>query len=302
MNQSVKKQQNLTFGDDKNSLILIVGAVLMLFFLSKFLWVGYFLSGKSDARFFSEIMSYLFLSSDNQTVVYRPWTIFTHSWLHYENLLFVGNMFWLVSFGYITQDLGKRTTLIPNYIVGSFVGSIFFIITNTFAAPEATYYLSGSSLAIIAIAATVCLYQPNYRIFPRINGGLPVWLLGAALLIIKTVQVIALPVSVQVAYLAAAIWGIFYGLQLKNGRDVLHFINQFFSYCNNLFNPEKNKVETKPTTFNYIVEDKPPFQKYNQITQKRIDEILDKINQQGYRYLTEEEKKLLKRAADDDEI
>ena len=36
--------------------------------------------------------------------------------------------------------------------------------------------------------------------------------------------------------------------------------------------------------------------------EKRIDEILDKINQQGYRFLTDEEKEILKRAADEEDL
>jgi hypothetical protein len=38
------------------------------------------------------------------------------------------------------------------------------------------------------------------------------------------------------------------------------------------------------------------------VTQQRIDEILDKINQQGYRFLTDEEKDILKRAADEEDL
>jgi len=36
------------------------------------------------------------------------------------------------------------------------------------------------------------------------------------------------------------------------------------------------------------------------VTQQRIDEILDKINQKGYHFLTDEEKELLKRASEED--
>jgi hypothetical protein len=36
------------------------------------------------------------------------------------------------------------------------------------------------------------------------------------------------------------------------------------------------------------------------ITQERIDDILDKINQKGYQYLSEEEKTILKKAREAD--
>jgi hypothetical protein len=44
---------------------------------------------------------------------------------------------------------------------------------------------------------------------------------------------------------------------------------------------------------------KSPYTKTPRVTQERIDEILDKINQQGYDHLTEEEKELLKRASNE---
>ena len=40
-----------------------------------------------------------------------------------------------------------------------------------------------------------------------------------------------------------------------------------------------------------------PYKKTPNLTQHRVDEILDKINQKGYNSLTEEEKELLKRAS-----
>jgi hypothetical protein len=43
-----------------------------------------------------------------------------------------------------------------------------------------------------------------------------------------------------------------------------------------------------------------PYKKTPNVTQQRIDDILDKINQKGYHYLTEEEKELLKRASKED--
>ncbi|RYG40970.1 MAG: hypothetical protein EOO01_26170 [Chitinophagaceae bacterium] len=90
-------------------------------------------------------------------------------------------------------------------------------------------------------------------------------------------------------------------LQLKKGRDWSVPINSFFSWISNLFNPDKkNWKKTAKRDFHYSVKGTEPYKKIPNITQKRIDDILDKINQQGYRYLTEEEKDILKRAADDD--
>jgi len=43
-----------------------------------------------------------------------------------------------------------------------------------------------------------------------------------------------------------------------------------------------------------------PFKKTSNLTQQRVDEILDKINLKGYDKLTDDEKDLLKRASEEE--
>ena len=79
------------------------------------------------------------------------------------------------------------------------------------------------------------------------------------------------------------------------------YINKFIQihfFILPFFYSQPNKKEE----FFYNVSNTQPFKKIPNITQKRIDEILDKINQQGYRYLTNEEKEILKRAAEEEDF
>ena len=80
-------------------------------------------------------------------------------------------------------------------------------------------------------------------------------------------------------------------------------MNQFYYFIINIFNPYKkpSKEKIKATVF-YNTEGRKPFKKTSIITQQRVDEILDKINQRGYDFLTEEEKEILKKAAEKDEL
>ena len=80
-------------------------------------------------------------------------------------------------------------------------------------------------------------------------------------------------------------------------------MSNFFDWVDNLFNPNKvsNKRSFKDDFF-YKVSGSSPFTKTPNVTQKRIDEILDKINQQGYHFLTNEEKDILRRAAKKDDL
>ena len=77
-------------------------------------------------------------------------------------------------------------------------------------------------------------------------------------------------------------------------------MNSMYNWFIHLFNPYKpaTKNRIKETVF-YNAGGRKPFNKTSNITQQRVDEILDKINQKGYQFLTAEEKDILKRAAED---
>ena len=109
--------------------------------------------------------------------------------------------------------------------------------------------------------------------------------------------------ATYIAYAGAAGTGWLFIYLLRRGTDGSIWINQFFDWIGDLFNPDKRKKpKNKKDEFFYNVSGTQPYKKIPNITQKRIDEILDKINQQGYRFLTIEEKEILKRAAEEEDL
>jgi hypothetical protein len=77
-------------------------------------------------------------------------------------------------------------------------------------------------------------------------------------------------------------------------------MNSVYDWFRDLFNPDRQirKKNTKQELF-YKSSSK-PYKKTPIITERRIDEILDKINQTGYHSLTDEEKDVLKKASKED--
>ncbi len=75
-------------------------------------------------------------------------------------------------------------------------------------------------------------------------------------------------------------------------------MNNFFDWVNNLFNPDKPKKKIKDELF--YKAGRKPYSKTSNLTEQRIDEILDKIHQKGYPSLTDEEKELLNKASKED--
>ena len=75
----------------------------------------------------------------------------------------------------------------------------------------------------------------------------------------------------------------------------------FFLFILPGFDPDKknNSASLKEKVF-YNTDGRKPYKKTANVTPQRVDEILDKINQKGYHLLTDEEKNILKRAAEED--
>jgi len=69
------------------------------------------------------------------------------------------------------------------------------------------------------------------------------------------------------------------------------------NWTDDLFSPEKkHRSNTEKHRVFYKANQK-PFEKTPHVTQQKVDELLDKINQKGYHLLTEEEKEFLKKAS-----
>ena len=89
-------------------------------------------------------------------------------------------------------------------------------------------------------------------------------------------------------------------LLLRKGKDGSVWMNRLYDWFINLFNPDKkSKTSVKEKVF-YNTGNRTPYSKQAIVTQQRVDEILDKINQKGFEFLTEEEKKILKKASEED--
>jgi len=300
-------RKKMLLGQDGNALVQLVVINAVLFVILKFIYVIYLLNSLNPAAYQTNVLNWFVLPASLDRMSSRPWTLLTYMFSDHHVFRFVGNMFWLWCFGYILQDLMGNRKLVPIYLYGGAAGALFFLLSYAiFPQLQAQLpfaQLIGSNAAIMAIAIATTAVAPDYRIFPMINGGIPLWILTLLFLLINFSSIPHGDSGVYIANLAGAGAGFFFIYQLRRGHDGSVWINWFFDWCNDLFNPDRKKVNRSPKDeFYYKVSGTQPFKKIPNITQQRIDEILDKINQQGYRFLTDEEKEILKRAADEEDL
>ena len=307
MLQEDRYRKRMMLGQDGNALVMMIAILAIVFCIFKFIYITYYLSGLSETSFYKNIFNWFRLPANVDKLMTRPWTILTYMFMHDGVFHLLGNLLWLWAFGYILQDLAGNNKLIPLFIYGGLAGAFLFVLSfNIFPRlvaemPETT--LEGASAGVMAVAIATTTLAPDYRIFPMINGGIPLWVLTIIFIIIDFASIPGQNGGGHIAHLGGAAFGFIFILQLRKGNDWSVWMNNFFTWAGNLFNPEKKEwKKTARKEYFYKTKGTQPFKKVSNITQKRIDEILDKINVQGYRFLTDEEKEILKRASEDEDL
>jgi membrane associated rhomboid family serine protease len=300
-------RKRMGLGQDGNALVQLLVLNAVIFVILKFVYIFFLMTGSSKDTFVTHVYSWFVLSASPEKIVWRPWTLISFMFTDQQIFRFISNMFWLWCFGYILQDLTGNRKLIPIYLYGGLGGAIIFVLVHMIF-PQLreqinTDCLTAANCSIAAVAVATTVVSPDYRIFPMISGGIPLWILTLVFLLLNFSGIDNGGMATYLAYVTAAGIGYLFIYLLRRGQDGSIWINQFFDWFGNLFNPDKKKnSKNKKDEFYYNVAGTQPYKKIPNITQKRIDEILDKINQQGYRFLTSEEKEILKRAAEEEDL
>lgn len=299
-----RKLRRITLGDDNNALMALVGINALIFVSFGIIQVIYYLTQSSTSAFHYEILRWFIIPAKVSTLATLPWTVFTYMFVHVGVIYTIINMLWLWVFGTILQDLSGNSKIIPVYIYGGLAGAAVFIATS-YAFPDLRNqieysFMLGGNAAIMAIAIATTTLAPDYRLFKMLNGGIPLWILTALYIVIDMAG--SEGTANKLAHLGGGLIGFLFVISLRKGYDWSLWMNQVYSWFLNLFNPDKKPLhqeKIKEKIF-YNTGGQKPFIKRPVITQQRIDEILDKINQKGINHLSEEEKNILKKARETD--
>ena len=298
-------KRRLSLAQANNALILLIAINMIIFVILAFLFAVFHLRYESaaEAKHFYEtnILSQFALPASLKDIGTKPWTILTHMFSHDNVWHILGNMLWLWVFGYIFLDLTGNRKIVPLYIYGALAGALAFVLAYNFlpGLKQSLPFVKalGASAGVMAIAAGVTTISPGYRIFPMLFGGIPVWVLMAVYLIIDLASIPLSNPGGHIAHLAGAFTGFLFIYFFRKGYDWSEWMNNFFDWVTNLFNPDKPKKGKDIKQELFYKSDKQPYRKTPNITEQRVNEILDKISQKGYSSLTDEEKEILKRAS-----
>ena len=298
-------RKRLSLGQDGNALMGLFTINIIFFLLLLTLKVVYFFFQKTEVDFYSGVLQYFEMPAQLTRLSERPWTVLTYMFSHVSAMQLLSNMLWLWAFGFIFQELTGNKKLIPVYIYGGLTGGLIFILANYLIPPlrpsVSEAVLLGSNAATMAVAVATTTLAPDFRFFRNLNGGIPIWVLTLIYILIDFAGIASLSAAFSLSHVGGAVAGFLFIYLLRKDIDGSIWMNNFYNWFMNLFNPNKKNenVNIKEKVF-YNTEGRKPFKKTPNITPQRVDEILDKINQKGYHLLTDEEKNILKRAAEED--
>lgn len=298
-------RKRFTLGEDNNALVGLITINIIFYILLLVIEAVYASMQGSKTVFSEDVLPWFQLPASLSSLAGRPWTLLTYMFTHVGFWGMVGNMLWLWTFGYIFQELSGNKRLIPVYIYGGLAGAFFFILSANLLPVSkpfiGSFWIWGANASNMALAAAATMLAPDYRFFRNLGGGIPIWIITLIFMIIDFAGIATMGAAYSLSHLAGAGAGFAFVYFIRKGYDGSVWMNNAYHWFMNLFSPQKKQTKQgiKEKVF-YNTGERKPYKKSSNVTQQRIDEILDKINQKGYHFLTDEEKNILKRAAEED--
>lgn len=301
-----EKLPRLSLGEGRNMVthLLVVNLTIFIFLL--FTLVIYKMEDVGEPRFHQDIMTWLRLPADPSKLLLRPWTLVTSLFTHISVWQVFTNMVWLWCFGTFMQHLAGYQRILPLYLFGGICGNLFYVAGMQFIPSFHTLaggeYLLGAAGSIMAIAVGVTTIAPRYRIFPLLKGGISLWIITLLFAVLSIGSLVASS-TYGYTYIPVLAGGAFAGwiymTQWKKGNDWGSGFNKLAFKFTHVFHPASQRIN--PDDFKKKTSsadaDQQPFRRIGKVPEQRLNEILDKINENGLSSLSPDERDTLLRAS-----
>ena len=256
------------------------------FFLFSLVFFYIFSAGKF------QIPTWIALSSDLGMLIRTPWTLITFNFFHGGFLHLIFNLMVLHFSGRLFSTYFTDKQLFGVYVLGGIFSGITFVLSYIFIGKASL--LVGASGAIMAILIATATYAPFMLLRIPLIGIVKLWHVAFVILLVDLIQMPLDNTGGHLAHLGGALFGFIYIKLLQSGTDITKPFSALLDAFANLFKPKKktpfkkvHRNTTKKVVNSFTEKD---------ITQKQIDDILDKISKSGYDSLTKEEKEFLFKA------
>ncbi|HPG05805.1 MAG TPA: rhomboid family intramembrane serine protease [Saprospiraceae bacterium] len=256
------------------------------------------------AGWYGPFIQHLELSSDWREILFRPWTLITHMFLHEGLFHILFNLLVLYWFGRIVGDFIGDHRVLPLYLLGGLAGAVFFFFSANIQHPGITHYALGASAAVTCFILTSAWLSPNYEMHLLLIGPVKIKYIAFFVMLLDLVGVANNANSGgHFAHLGGAVMGIAYVEMLRRGDDLAYPFIRFFNWLGHLGQaPVKNPPPRTAVLVKHpAMRSRQKLNDYQGMShQEKLDAILDKIKAKGYEKLSDEEKAFLTEASKKD--
>lgn len=284
MGDLINKTKKQSFTGDAIQRIAIINVILFVFLSIVFGIQHNFLGGNSP--FLSFVLNLFCLQND--TIFYSNLiSVFTYFFSHLGFWHLVGNLFGLLIFGQVIQNLLGNFRVWHIYMLGGIISGAVVMLLNLFLFQSVAYTLIGASTAIFALMSAATYFAPNYIVYLWVIGPVRIKYLTLVLLVLRLVDVTFYKPPTIVAHVVGLFVGVVYIFLLQKGWDI-----------NDVLFKIKTPSKLHPASISkQKKEDK--ILATPSLKEERLNEILDKIKQSGFHSLSPDEKEFLKKYSDE---
>lgn len=241
------------------------------------------------------VVTWLALPSDPGTLLYKPWTFISYMFLHQDFFHILFNMFVLYWFGKLFLTYFTEKQLFGLYFFGGLVAGLFYVIAYNifplFSQLSNVSILMGASGSIMAIIVATAVQSPNLEVRFMLLGTVKLKYIAIVAVLISFFGITSSNAGGELAHLGGALYGYFFIVSLRRGKDHTRNFNRLMDAISNIFKPRKLKVKHTANAGRKMSDAEYNMQKAKKMAD--VDRILDKIKSSGYGSLTPEEKKKL---------
>lgn len=240
-------------------------------------------------------------------LMYRPWTILTHMFVHNDVWHIAMNMLLLWWMGSLFVGLFGARKLLSTYLLGGFSGFLLYVLaSNIFPGLQSGTWAFGASAAVMAIFVAAATREPERRVSLILLGPVPLKYLAIGYVLLDYFALSnGQNTGGNLAHLGGAVYGFVFARKMMEGVEISAGFERFLDRLLSLgggrgssgrlrvvgkpFNRRKNRTSQRTAR----PKSDEQFNAEKQAKSQKLDAILDKISKRGYDSLTAEEKRFL---------
>lgn len=246
-------------------------------------------------QWFAAPIKWIELSSNGWEVLYRPWTVVTYAFAHYEILHILFNMLWLYWLGRIFMEYFTAKQFAGLYILGAVGGAVLFLLAYNYIPALAGHtYLLGASASVLAIVVATAVYSPDYKIGLLFIGMVSLKWVALVTVLIDLLSIDTLQnAGGHIAHLGGAIVGAAFALLMQRGHDITAPLNAVMDRITSLFTRKRQRGPGAPVSGRDYRRQAASHDEPAGHTEQELDRVLEKIKRSGYSALTDDERDIL---------